>query len=71
MNNETVTHKDFFFCYDMKLTNSLIRNGHNFITYAIHPMSHKTFYMFQRSEGLSEFIDSYKKEKGRGSLYRG
>lgn len=57
-----ITHKDFFFCYDIKLSEHLIKKGCNFITYAVHPKSHKTFYMFHRSEGLKSIIDEFKRK---------
>lgn len=60
--NKMITHKDFFFFYDIKLSDHLIRKGCNFVTYAIHPKSHKTFYMFHRSEGLESLINEYKEK---------
>lgn len=55
--------KNFFFCYNKKLSDFLSGRGIQFITVAQEPKSKKLFSLYQIDEQLQQAIDDYKKSK--------
>lgn len=60
---EQLTRKDFFYCFDSRLSSFLNRRGHRHIVDAIHSKSNKQFLLYLRTEELTKTIDMYHKGK--------
>lgn len=57
--DNNISRKSFFYCFDMKLSNYLNRNGFRHIVDAIHRKSNKRFNLYYRTEELTKALDSY------------
>jgi len=58
-----ITNKDFFFCYNKKLSDFLTENGIKYITIAIEPKSKRQFSLYFINEQLQQLIKEYKQQK--------
>ena len=58
--NILINGKDFFYCYNPKLSNFLFKEGYPYITKAINPDNNRLYSMYYRSYGLQVAIDKYK-----------
>lgn len=52
---------NFFYCYDSKLKQHLNHDGHKYVSYGLHPKTHRQFWQFIQSEELSKSIIEFKK----------
>lgn len=59
-NDKRLFNKDFFFCYDKKLSRFLYDNGLRYITSAIDPKSRKRFSLYINNEELAGKLKEYK-----------
>jgi hypothetical protein len=48
--------RDYFFCYDSKVSAYLRRKGNRYITVAIHPDTRRKFWLFRQSKELTEAL---------------
>lgn len=48
---------NYFFCYDFRLKLLLVKNNFNYIVTAKTHSNDKTFWLFERSTELNEFLD--------------
>ena len=55
-----ITKKDFFFCYNPKLSNHLWKNGFRYEMKAINPDNNRIFTMYIKSDELQRSIDEYR-----------
>jgi hypothetical protein len=61
-----LTEKDFFFCYNFKLSAFLRYKGISYITKSINPQNNKMFTLYVKGEELQQAIDEYKAAKQEG-----
>lgn len=54
-----LTEKDFFFCYNYKLSAFLRYKGIHYITKSIAPKNNKMYTMYQKTDELQAAIDQY------------
>ncbi|WP_256761429.1 hypothetical protein [Cohnella sp. WQ 127256] len=60
MNKETITAKNFYFCFNKNMAKWIrYERGIEFIVKAIHPTSNQTFFMFTRNDELELAIQDY------------
>ena len=56
MNNRS----QFFYCYDIDLMNYLQENGERYITKAIHPVTMKLFFLYQKNSSFQKLLNNFK-----------
>lgn len=57
---EQLTNKDFYFCYDRKLSKALKKKGFNFLAHANAMSSGKEFWLYHRSPEFKVVLESLK-----------
>lgn len=67
LSKEDISRKDFFYCFDMRLSNFLNRQGFRHLVDAIHRKSDKRFNLYFRTDELTKAIDAYQEERKRNS----
>lgn len=60
LKNIKLTNKDFYFCYNVKLSKYLHENGIRFIIHAKNN-DNKRFWLYQQSDTLTKKILEYRK----------
>lgn len=63
--NVELTKKDFFYCYDIRLSIFLNKQGFRHLVEAIHTKSNKKFYLYFRTDELTIAIDKYHEIKAK------
>lgn len=53
-----LTHKDFFFCYNMKFSKELEQQGFRYICSAKNHNSNSIFHLYYLSNELKQFLDA-------------
>lgn len=48
--------KTYFFCYDYQLSRKLRDRGMRHITVAVHPQTHRMFWLYEQTLELSEAL---------------
>ena len=56
-----LSNKDFFFCYDRKLSYWLVKNGCHFITRALSVKDGSEFALFEKTDKLKQLLEQWGK----------
>ncbi|MEK4030761.1 hypothetical protein MKZ02_19785 [Pseudobacillus sp. FSL P4-0506] len=60
---KNLTEKDFFFCYNYKLSAFLKYKGFHYITKAVNHKTDKMFSLYIKSDELQAALDEYRSQK--------
>lgn len=61
-----MTERDFFFCYNLRLSAFLRYKGINYITKAVNPKNQLMFSLYVKNDDLQKALDEYKSQKQEG-----
>ncbi|WP_246029296.1 hypothetical protein [Paenibacillus humicus] len=56
--------RTFFFCYDRAMKVRLCERGFRYITVALHPRTHRIFWMFENNPELTAALHDLTREGG-------
>ncbi len=56
---QELKRKDFFFCYEKELSQTLINSGCKYIAVGLNPNNLKKFMLFQQTDKAREIITNY------------
>lgn len=65
MEQQRLTNREFYFCYDKKIFYFLIRNNINYICYATADSTQRKFWLYHRDKAFVEAMATYNAEKNR------
>lgn len=51
---------NYFYCYNNQLKNWLVKKGRRYITEGVNKNSGSTFFLFEKSPELDEYINQYR-----------
>lgn len=61
-----MTERDFFFCYNPRLSAFLRYKGINYITKAVNPKNNLLFSLYIKNKELQRALNEYKTQKKEG-----